>query len=535
MARRGTLALGRHLARRRLLQLGVLTAAAASLTTEAWSSTSTTAAPRFSEYPFSLGVASGDPAPDGMVLWTRLAPEPLAEDGLGGMPNRPVPVQFEVAEDDNFRRVVRRGTVVARPELAHSVHVELHGLRPGREYFYRFRVGRVESPVGRTRTLPPTGAPVGMLTLAFASCQRWSEGFYTAYRHMAEEDVDLVFHLGDYIYEDPINPTSNARQQTVPDYFQVEAITLPRYRTQYALYKMDPDLQAAHAAHPWVVTIDDHDVDDSWAADVPKENSPTPTREEWLARRAAAFQAFYEHQPVRLVSKPSGPDMQLYRRFAYGDLAEFSVLDTRQFRSDQACGDGRVIGCEDRLDPTRTMLGEEQERWLLEGLARSRAQWNVLAQQVFFCQRDFEEGPEQRFGMDEWSGYEPARARVIEGFRRTSNPVVLTGDVHVHAAAEVKSDFNDPTSETLAVEFATTSISSGGDGADVTPATLIRLKENPHLKFENQQRGYAVCTVTRRSWRTDFKILPYVVTPGAPISVRASYVTEAGRPGLQEA
>lgn len=528
-------ALGRYLDRRRLLQLGLMSTAAAIVGTGALSSTRAEAVPAFPDDPFSLGVASGDPAPDGMVLWTRLAPDPLAEDGFGGMPHHPVPVQFEVAEDERFRRVVRRGTAVARPELAHSVHVEVSGLRPGREYFYRFRVGRVLSPVGRTKTTPAWGAPVGMLTLAFASCQRWSEGFYTAYWHLAEEDLDLVFHLGDYIYEDPISPTGGSRQQPVPDYFQSEAITLPRYRTQYALYKLDPDLRAAHAAHPWVVTVDDHDIDDNWAGDDPKKNSPTPTLEEWLARRAAAFQAFYEHQPVRLVSKPTGADIKLYRRFAYGDLAEFNLLDTRQYRSDQACGDGRQIGCEDRLDPTRTMLGDEQERWLLDGLTRSQAQWNVLAQQVFFCQRDFEEGPEQRFGMDEWSGYEAARERVLDGFRHTSNPVVLTGDVHVHAAAEVKSDFNDPNSKTLGVEFATTSISSGGDGADVTPATLIRLRENPHLKFENQQRGYAVCTVTRRYWRTDFKVLPYVLTPGAPISVRASYVTESGHPGLHEA
>lgn len=483
--------------------------------------------------PFTLGVASGEPMPEGVVLWTRLAPDPLAVDGTGGMPRRAVPVRWEVAEDERFARIVRRGTEVTRPETGHSVHAEVEGLRPAREYFYRFRTQGEVSAVGRTRTAPAPGS-IAPLRMGFASCSMYEHGYFTAYRHMAEDDLDLIVHLGDYIYEyapsEYRSPTGNIRRFSNGHIF-----TLGDYRVRHAQYRTDPDLQAAHAAAPWIVTWDDHEVDNNWADEVPEADGQTV--EAFLSRRAAAFQAYWEHMPLRRSSYPAGIELQLYRRLAWGSLASFHVLDTRQYRSDQACGDRTRTNCEARLDPGRTLTGDAQERWLLDGLGRSTATWDVLAQQVVFSQRDFEAGPVQRFSMDAWDGYRASRDRVMEGIvaRGGLNPVVLTGDVHVNYAAELKQDFDDPASPTVGVELVGTSVTSGGNGSDTTAAGETVLRENPHFRFFNAQRGYVRSVVTEREWRTDYRVLPHVTSPGAPVSTRASFVTEAGRPGLQPA
>ena len=249
--------------------------------------------PKVSDYPFKLGVASGDPLPDSVVLWTRLAPDPLAEDGRGGMPNRKVPVRWEISEDESFRRGTRRtrrGIEFARPELAHSVHVEVEGLKPGREYFYRFKAGPEISPVGRTKTAPDPRARVGQLAFAFASCQKWEDGYYSPYRHLAEEDVEFVVHLGDYIYEYGIDPNGGYRGVPVPDYFGSETTTLKQYRLRHALYKTDPDLQRAHALFPWVVTWDDHEVENDYADEFSEPDAePDQDPQIFLRRRAAAY------------------------------------------------------------------------------------------------------------------------------------------------------------------------------------------------------------------------------------------------------
>jgi len=347
------------------------------------------AAPRFSGYPFSLGIASGDPLPDGVVLWTRLAPEPLAADGCGGMPEESISVRWEMAADENFSRVVHQGTVRARPELAHSVHVEVEGLEPTREYYYRFKAGSEVSPVGRTKTAPALGNAVAQMRFAFASCQMYEHGYYTAYGHISEEDLDLVVHLGDYIYEYGINEyvasSGNVRKHDGPKIF-----TLPEYRNRYALYRSASNLRAAHAAFPWVVTWDDHEVENNYADGTPGGDRPV---EEFLKRRTAAYQAYYEHMPLRRSSVPQGPDMLLRRSITYGNLARFNVLDTRQYRDDQAAGGGLDPPNPEQRDPSRSITGEAQERWLFEGLSRSRSRWNVLAQQVFFAQRDLRSGP----------------------------------------------------------------------------------------------------------------------------------------------
>ncbi len=490
--------------------------------------------PRFSDYPFKLGIASGDPLPDGVVIWTRLAPDPL---NGGGMPQKKVQVRWEVAEDESFRRVVEKGKAFARPELAHSVHVEVGDLESGREYFYRFEAGKEVSPVGRTKTAPKAGAGVAEMSFAFVSCQQYEHGYFTAYRRMAEEEqLDLVVHLGDYIYEYGPNqyvaPGGNVRAHSGP-----EIVSLSDYRNRHAQYRTDEDLQAAHAAFPWAVTWDDHEVENNYADEIPEARTPTPTREAFLARRAAAYQAYYEHMPLRKTSVPSGPDMQLYRRLTYGNLAEFNVLDTRQYRDDQAAGDGQDPPNPGSLDPARTITGDEQERWLLGGLAASGATWNVLAQQVFFAQRDFQIGAGQRFSMDAWDGYVGSRNRITNFIqeRDVRNPVVLTGDVHNNWACDLKANFDDQSSETLGVEFVGTSITSGGDGADTSPNQEAVKAENPHIKFFNGQRGYVRCRLTPEEWRTDYRVLPFVKQPGAPVYTRASFVVEAGTPGIQPA
>jgi alkaline phosphatase D len=471
--------------------------------------------------PFTLGVASGDPTPDGIVLWTRLAQDPL---NAGGMPAESVDVEWQIATDERMERVVKKGRTSATPDLAHSVHVEVRGLDPGRWYWYRFKTGSHTSPAGRTRTAPDARKPLDKLSFAFASCQNYEAGYFTAYRHMAEEDIQLVVHLGDYIYESATR-LGRPRQHNGP-----EPSSLSEYRDRYALYKTDPDLQKAHALFPWIVTWDDHELDNNYAGDKAEDGAP---RDGFLERRANAYQAYYEHMPLRRSSLPRGSSLQLYRRLTFGDLAEFSVLDTRQYRSDQPCGDGNKPQCAEAVAKQATMLGDEQERWFLYGLGHSRSRWNIIAQQVLMAKVDRFAGPDQTFAMDQWSGYEAARNRVLKFLheRRTSNPVVLTGDIHSNWVADLKLDFGDPKSPTLGTEFVGTSISSGGDGSDSLPAVEAYLPENPHIRFYNNQRGYVRCTVTPDQWKTDYRVLPFVEKPGAQVKTRASFIVENGRPG----
>ena len=480
--------------------------------------------------PFTLGVASGDPSPDGFVLWTRLAPTPLAEDGLGGMPSRDVPVEWEVAHDERFRRVVRRGGAVARTAAAHSVHVEVGHLLPGREYFYRFKAERYVSPVGRSRTAPPPWATPACLNMSFVSCSQYEHGYFTAYRRLAEDEPELILHLGDYQYEykagEYVIPGGNPRDHLGP-----ETVTLANYRQRHAQYKADPDLQAAHAVAPWAVVFDDHEVENNWADETPARPDPN-----FLARRAAAFQAYYENMPLRRSSIPRGIDMQLYRRIGWGRLATFHLLDTRQFRNDQACGDG-YKDCADASDPTRSITGAAQEAWLLDGFRRSSARWDVLGQQVFFGQRDNNSGPAVVTSMDAWDGYVASRERITRGWvdADVRNPVVLTGDVHAHWAAEVRARFDDPSSAGVGTELVSSSITSGGDGSETRPETPLVLADNPHIRFFNNRRGYVRTRITPSELRADFQVVPFVSQPNAPVQTRASFVVPDRDPTLHPA
>ena len=483
------------------------------------------AQPIFDAYPFSLGVASGDPLPDGVVLWTRLAPQPL--EG-GGMPMTNVDVQWEVARDARFSAIAQKGTAIARPELGHSVHVEVSGLEPGREYWYRFRAGNEVSRTGRTKTAPPAGANVDRLRFGVCGCNHYEMGYFTAFRRLAEEQFDFVFHTGDYIYE---GRADGGRGDRVRQHNGNEPYTLVDYRNRYALYRMDRDLAAAHASAPFVMSWDDHEVENNYAGDVDEKGTPP---ELFLLRRAAAYQAYYEMMPLRAGALPSGSHMRIYRRLQFGSLVDFSVLDTRQWRSDQACGDGSHTDCAEALDPNRTMMGAEQETWLFDTLATARAKWTVIGQQVPTYPRDAAKiDPDGRFSMDKWDGYVAARRRLYARLQETKapNPIVLSGDVHQHYAADLKLDFTNPRSATVGVEFTNSAITSTGDGSEIAPGWNEIKGDNPHIKYHSARRGYVACTATAASMRADFKILDKVTVPDLPIRTGGSVVVEAGRAG----
>lgn len=477
---------------------------------------------RFSGYPFSLGVASGDPLPDGVVIWTRLAPDPL---NGGGMPLVNVPVRWQVATDEKMRQIVRRGTTLATPELAHSVHVDVRGLDPDRWYWYQFQVGNELSPIGRTRTAPAFYGSISQLNFAFVSCQDWQNGYYTAYRHLAEENLDFVVHLGDYIYE--YGPESGGpRQHNSP-----EIITLADYRNRHALYKTDSNLQAVHAAFPWIVTWDDHEVENNYANLIPEDNQ---SQQEFVTRRANAYQAYYEHMPLRLVSPPYGNNLQIYRRFSFGDLAQLHVLDTRQYRTDQPCDDGLKRRCTQAFDANATMTGNEQERWLFDGLARSRSRWNVIAQQTMLGQYNFNSSADLGiFNMDQWDGYVAARNRLLNFLnqRQPSNPVVISGDIHSSWVHDLKLDFNNPNSATVGTEFVGTSISSDFPTEYIT-FVQASLGNNPHTKFfDGAFRGYVRCNLTAERWQSDYRVVSSIVDLNASVTTLASFVVENGQPG----
>lgn len=476
-----------------------------------------------SSYPFTLGVASGDPSPDGFVIWTRLAPDPLAGGGMG---SSPVSVSWIVAEDEKLNRVVRRGRTVARPEWGHSVHVELAGLEPGRWYWYQFKTGGDTSPLGRTRTNPPPGTVPEKYRFAVASCQHYETGFFTAYEHMIQENVDLVVHLGDYIYEDA------GRKGQLREHVGGEIMTVDDYRNRYAQYRLDPALQNMHAAVPWLVTWDDHEADNNYAGEI-SEHPDVPPRQ-FLVRRAAAYQAYYEHMPLRRSSLPKGPDMQLYRRITIGGLADFYVLDTRQYRTDQPCGDRNGPQCQDALNARASLLGPVQRDWLFRGLADSTARWKILAQQVMMAKVDRTAGEAIAYSMDQWPGYEIERRKILNYFkdRQIQNPVVLTGDIHTNWANELTVETDENFEHPVAAEFVGTSITSGGDGRN-EPETLAKtLAENPFVKFHNAQRGYFTCDLSGTQYRTDYRTLDFVTRPNSPIRTRASFVLESGRSKL---
>ncbi len=482
--------------------------------------------PRFPSDPFTLGVASGSPRADGVVLWTRLATMPLAPDG--GLEPVPVEVRWEVASDERFRSIVRSGATFAVPEHTFAVHVEVDGLAPARMYWYRFHAGGATSPVGRTITAPAADADPSGFRFAFASCQHFEHGFYGAYRHMLADEPQLVVFLGDYIYE------GNARDNPVRRHAGPEPMTLEAYRLRHAQYKTDPDLQRMHAAAPFVVTWDDHEVDNDYADDRAEDLAP-----HFLARRAAAYRAYFEHMPLRGLSRPGGPHAMLYGRHDFGRLLRLHVLDDRQYRDYQACaergrgGSRSVENCEELAEPSRSMLGQEQEQWLAQGLALPPARWNLIAQQTLFCKSDSRAGPGERFWTDGWDGYPAARARLLGELarRRVPGAMIIGGDVHSNWVGDVLANFDDPRSPVIATEFCGTSITSPGLAA---PFLQTIKDENAHLKFvDGSRRGYVLVDLARDAATVRLRVVDDARDPKTAASTQATFRVDAQRPGAR--
>jgi alkaline phosphatase D len=470
--------------------------------------------------PFALGVASGCPRPDSVVLWTRLAPaaEPGAREQVG----------WELAIDEGFRNVVRRGTEVVDGDVAHSVHVQASGLEPSRWYWYRFTAGGEASVPGRTRTAPAPGREE-TLAFAIASCQRYDDGHYAAWRHLADEAPDLVVFLGDYIYE------SAPRKDRVRTHSGSGAAkTLDDYRARYAQYKSDADLRRIHASAPWILTWDDHEVQNDYANDRGQDLAP-----DFLARRAAAYRAWWEHMPMPPSMRPVGPDLRIHDRYDWGALARFHVLDGRQYRDVHACPPGgrggsttvNVADCPDLLRADRTLLGSAQERWLEDGLAHRDVRWNLIAQQTLMAH--FTWTKEGRYWTDGWAGYPAARDRLLDAIvaRKVANPVVLSGDVHCNYVCDIKRRVDDPPGAVIASEFCGTSIASAGLPQHRVAAALPL---NPHVRYgRSDERGYVALKLGASRLDASLRVVSDVEDPNSTIRTSARFSVESGRPGPQ--
>ncbi len=486
--------------------------------------------PRFVGYPFMLGVASGYPTPGGFTLWTRLAPAPLSPDG--GMPPEGIELTWEVAGDEAFTQVVAAGTAGAFPEHAHAVRVDVAGLQPARWYHYRFRAGHEVSPVGRTRTADAPGSTPGALRFGVGSCQHFEHGYYAAHRHLAGEGLDLMLFLGDYIYE------ASWGDDRVRQHLGDETITLADYRVRYGQYRSDPDLQALHAAVPWLLMWDDHEVDNDWAAGESEHLDPR-----FLLRRAAAFQAFFEHMPLPASMRVLPGESRLYHALDFGDLARFAITDDRQYRDPQPCPDPAKVGgsrrvprsaCPDLGDPRRTMLGQAQEAWLDTTLTSSRARWNVLATQSLLAPRTVGTGPDAVAWTDGWDGYPAARQAFIERLRKrkVANPLVVGGDIHATVVADIHLDPENPDTPLVASEVCGTSISSQGITQDDSE---LAERTHPHLRYVNNwQRGYVVMDLTPGNARMRLRTVNEK-DRHSDVQTTASFVVEAGRPGWTRA
>ena len=515
------------------------TAATTPPTTESAATTTDSSAATVTSDPFTLGVASGDPLADSVILWTRLLPtEPLAP----ALADTDIDVVWEVATDAEMTDIVADGTAPAVAALGHSVHVDANGLEPDTEYWYRFTLGEFTTPPARTHTFAAPGTMPDRFRFAFSSCQNWEQGYYAAYRDLVEQgDIDAFVFLGDYIYEYASGGYADDRGRETGQDFECE--TVEQYRERYALYHSDPLLQDAHAFVPWIITWDDHEVDNDYAG-ATSENGDDPAA--FLERRANAYQVWYEHMPVRL-DPPDGPDYEIYRSFAHGDLVRFHVLDTRQYRADQQQGDpfveqlGEAVQVRDETlaaDLDQSILGEAQRAWLIDGVAASDAVWDVLAQQVFMFGGNAIVGSAPPVVVvDTWDGYAADRRAVLDAIGTSAdNLVVLTGDFHSAAVADLRADPFDTSLPIVGSEFMASSISSSffDDDAAVEGLVTGALAANPQLKWFDSQRGYTVCEVTPEKWTATYRAVADQFDETSPVSTISSWEVAAGTPGVQQ-
>jgi alkaline phosphatase D len=508
--------------RRDLLRLGLAAAAAPLVSSLARAATSSK--PIFSGYPYTLGVASGYPSPHGFVLWTRLAPQPFEHDG-GMLPQR-CEVSYDIADDEHFSNTVISGKVFAVPELAHSVHVDIEGLSPDRWYWYRFRCGDEVSATGRTRTTPSAQQKVNYLKLGVASCQNYEQGYFSAHRHLSYEHLDLMFFLGDYIYEDSWG------DNLVRRHLGGEARTLHNYRQRYAQYKADADLQQLHAQVPWVFTWDDHEVDNDYAANQSEFLDP-----QFALRRAAAYQAYFEHMPLPRHMRPTGSEMRLYQQFDYGNIASFVLLDDRQYRDPQPCpspekgGGSRYVDeslCPELKQKQRSLLGKTQEQWLDLKLAQSQSLWNVIAQQTLVAPMDGAVGKEKSWWTDGWDGYPQARQRLLNSItnHRVRNPLILGGDLHASVVAEIPKQPGADKQPSIAAEFCGTSISAQGWPQETYKNHRA---ENPHLHhIDSASRGYLVCELKPKECKVSIRNLDSEKIRDSKIAETIEFTVEQG-------
>lgn len=511
------------------------TTGAAPTTTSTTTTTTTVPTPELTSNPFTLGVASGDPLPDAVVIWTRLAVDPMAGDGA--IPAGAAPVGWEVATDEAFTSVVAEGTFTTTAEHGHSVHVDVTGLDAATAHWYRFTIGEWTSPVGRTRTAPEPGATVDGLRFAVANCSAWKSGYFTAFRHIAEEDVDAVFFVGDYIYE---LESGNFRQHDLPNPFGLD-----EYRNYYAIARLEPECAAAHAAHPWIVTWDDHEVEDNYAAWEPggiAEALDDDARAVFRDRRIAAYQAWWEFMPVR-TGPPVDGELRIYRDFAFGDLAKVVVIDDRQYRSPivQGEGDGnlpRPFGggpqLEGTFDDSRTMLGAEQEAWV-EGSLVSDATWTLLVQQTLMAEVDrAPDDPAKGYSMDAWDGYAAPRERLL-GYvhdQGIENFVVLGGDIHTSAVADLHTSYREPDAPMVGTEFVAPSITSL---ELLLPEFVEGSRSNPHIHlYETQDRGYLLVDVTADALVAHYRWVDSTEDRDAGVRTASSWQVTAGAVGVEQ-
>lgn len=482
------------------------------------------------DQPFTLGVASGMPTPSSVVLWTRLAPRP--REPLGGLPDAPVEVRWELAEDEGFSSGLRSATVLARPEHGHSVHVEVQGLPSERVFYYRFIAADALSPTGRTRTAPPADAPVQRLRLALASCQHYEQGEFALQREIAARELDLVLFVGDYIYE-----SSNPRYR-VRAHEAAPPVTLEQYRQRHVTYKLDPALRAAHAAHPWIVTWDDHEVENDYAGAASRDADFDAAA--FLQRRAAAYKAYFEHMPVAPSMAPQGAAMRIHGHSAWGRLADLWTLDNRQYRSVQACnppglaGGRLLLGCDRLDDPAASMFGAEQEHWIAAELSASRRGWRLLAQGTQIAPGGVESPLGRSIYSDGWDGYPQARRRLMQAIAANplGNAVCLGGDLHRHVAARLRADPADPRSPVVASEFVCSSLTSRG--ASEAASALVARSNPDLLHVRGDERGYMLIDLSPDRLECELRATAFPVrTPQARIHTQARYVVEAGHAGPQ--